>query len=255
MARLPRIDVVGIPQHIIVRGVDRQPCFFAHTDRALYLDILRDAAARHGAAIHAYTLMTNHVHLLATGGSPGALSSMMQLVGLRYVRRINGLYGRTGTLFEGRFRASLVQSERYFLSCLRYIELNPLRARMVELPMDYPWSSCRHHVGAERNDWLTPHEEYLRLGASDAARWHAYSELLATSIGDDEILRIRKHTNRNCALGDEPFQSRIAALLGRRVRIARSGRPWPARGGSPDSDAYPSGPTDRARSAPADKVT
>jgi len=235
MARLPRIDVVGVPQHIIVRGVDRQPCFFDRSDRTLYLEILRDAASRCNAAVHAFVLMTNHVHLLATGGLPGALSSMMQLTGLRYVRRVNGLYMRTGTLFEGRFRGSLVQSERYLLSCMRYIELNPVRARMVERAEDYPWSSYQNNAGIERAGWLTPHDEYLRLGTSEAERVQAWRNLVSITLDDNEMSSIRNHAARNRVLGDKVFQQHIADMLGRRVHIMPPGRPWPARNRSAGS--------------------
>ena len=232
MSRLPRIDVVGVPQHIVVRGVDRQPCFFRDADRALYLGIVANAAARYSVAVHAFVLMTNHVHLLASGRALGALSAMMQLTGLRYVRRVNGLYGRTGTLFEGRFRGSLVQSDRYLLACMRYIELNPVRARMVDRPEDYVWSSYKNNAGLERADWLTPHDEYLRLGASARERAHAWRDLVLAALGDDELADIRNHVNRNRVLGDPRFQQHIAAMLGRRVHIAPPGRPWPGRIGA-----------------------
>ena len=224
MPRLPRIDVVGVPQHIVVRGVDRQPCFFADADRRLYIQIVADAARRSNVAIHAFVLMTNHVHLLSTGRVPGALSAMMHRVGLRYVRRVNTRYGRTGTLFEGRFRASLVQSERHLLACMRYIELNPVRARMVDRPEDYPWSSFRRNAGIACADWLSPHEEYLHLGTSADARAKAWRDLVTTGSSDAELSNIRNHVNRNCALGDSRFQKSIAELLGRRVHIVPRGR-------------------------------
>ena len=226
MARLPRIDVVGVPQHIVVRGVDRQPCFFRDADRALYLEFAADAAARCGVAIHAYVLMTNHVHLLASGAMHGAISAMMQRIGSRYVRRVNGLYERTGTLFEGRFHGSLVQSDRYVLACMRYIELNPVRARMVAQSEDHPWSSYRRHAGMEHAAWLTPHDEYVRLGASESERATAWRELVATAMDAAELASIRDHVNRNRVLGDSTFQQSIATMLGRRVHIVPRGRPW-----------------------------
>ncbi len=231
MSRLPRIDLVGVPQHIVVRGVDRQPCFFRDADHALYLDILIHAAARHSVAIHAFVLMTNHVHLLATGSSLGGVSAMMQLIGLRYVRRVNGLYGRTGTLFEGRFRGSLVQSDRYLLACMRYIEVNPLRARMVNRPEHYPWSSYRCNAGLEHNSWLTRHEQYMRLAPTERERTQAWRALVSSAPGKDEWDVIRNHLRRNCVLGDRSFQECIAATLGRRVHIAPPGRPLPKRVG------------------------
>jgi len=137
MARLHRIDIPDIAQHVIVRGVDRQPCFFADADYESYLAILRASAASSDCAIHAFVLMTNHVHLLLSGNVAGAVSATMHRAGLRYVGHVNRRHGRTGTLFEGRFRSSLVQTERYLLTCMRYIELNPVRACMVARPGDY----------------------------------------------------------------------------------------------------------------------
>jgi putative transposase len=225
MARLPRIDIPGVPQHVIVRGVDRQPCFFNETDCLDYLACLREVAAERGVAVHAFVLMTNHVHLLATGSIPRSISAMMQGIGRRYVRRVNRLYGRTGTLFEGRFRASLVQSERYLLTCMRYIELNPVRASMVGDPAAYRWSSFRGNAGIEPMGWLQPHEEYLRLGSDSRLRAAAYQDLFNAAIGSEELATIRLHVNKDCVLGGERFQTAIAATIGRRVHIIRSGRP------------------------------
>lgn len=244
-ARLPRIDVVGVPQHIVVRGVDRQPCFFASSDRRLYLALLREAAARCGVAVHAYVLMTNHVHLVATGQASGALSAMMQIVGVRYVRRINDAHSRTGTLFEGRFRSSLVQSERYLLACMRYVELNPVRAAMVGRAEDYPWSSYRSNAGFEHAGWLAPSDEYLRLGDTAAARGSAWRDLVAMALGDDELASIRKHVNANRVLGGERFQNELATMLGRRVHILPPGRPWHAR----DMTTDPSSPAVAGRTS------
>ncbi len=128
MARLPRLDMPGVPQHVIQRGNNRTACFFDPADYTFYLECLGEAAQKARCAVHAYVLMTNHVHLLVTAEVPGGLSLMMQSLGRRYVRYVNRLYGRTGTLWEGRFKSSLVESERYFLTCSRYIELNPVRA-------------------------------------------------------------------------------------------------------------------------------
>src|SRR5690242_10953001 len=139
MARYPRLDLPDVPQHIVQRGNNRGACFFCDGHRRLYLDLLGEAAAATGVAIHAYVLMTNHVHLLATPRREGAVSALMQVVGRRYVQWINKSRGRTGTLFDGRFKANLVQSERYLLCCYRYIELNPVRAGLVVDPAEYAW--------------------------------------------------------------------------------------------------------------------
>ena len=141
MARQPRLDLRGIPQHVVQRGNDRQACFTAETDYLRYLQELREASSKHDCAIHAYVLMTNHVHLLITPATTGAISRMMQAVGRRYVGSFNARYRRTGTLWEGRFKAALVDTDRYLLTCYRYIELNPVRAHMTDDPADYPWSS------------------------------------------------------------------------------------------------------------------
>jgi putative transposase len=224
MGRLPRIDVPGVPEHVIARGVDRQPCFFDDSDYITYLEHLRAAATKADVAIHAFVLMTNHIHLLATGALPRSISVMMQAVGRRYVRRVNQTYRRTGTLFEGRFRASLVQSERYLLTCMRYIELNPVRAGMASNPADYRWSSFRSNAGLENNGWLQPHPEYLRLGVGRNVH-AAYRELFKTSIDTDDIRAIRLHINKDCVLGSERFQTEIAVMLGRRAHVAPVGRP------------------------------
>jgi putative transposase len=162
--------------------------------------------------------MTNHIHLLATGALPHSISVMMQAVGRRYVRHI------PSTLFKGRFRASLVQSERYLLTCMRYIELNPVRAGVASSPADYRWSSFHSNAGLERNDGSQPHPEYLRLGVGRDV--HAgYRELFRTSIDTEDIRAIRLHINKDCVLGSERFQTEIAVMLGRRAHVAPVGRP------------------------------
>jgi REP-associated tyrosine transposase len=225
MARLPRIDVPGVSQHVVGRGVDRQPCFFRTADYDKYLEIVQEAAVDCHCAIHAYVLMTNHVHLLVTGKRALAVSSMMKLVGGRYVRRINSLYGRTGTLFEGRFKASLVQTDRYLLTCMRYIELNPVRAGIVAAPDGYRWSSYPMNAGINRSGWLTPHDEYVKLGRSLTERWDIYRALFSEALGAADLDAIRLHVQKNCALGDNRFQAQVALMLERRVRVTPRGRP------------------------------
>jgi putative transposase len=225
MARPPRLDVPSVPQHVVVRGVDRKPCFYANGDFAAYLDDLSCSAQERTCAIHAYVLMTNHVHLLVTGATLGAVSRLMQCVGRRYVRRFNAAWRRTGTLFEGRFRASVVESERYLLTCMRYIELNPVRAGMVRSPFDYRWSSVHTNAGLRHEDLVTAHEEYRRLGNSDAERAAAYRDILAQGIESSDIDMIRQHVNRDCALGSAAFQIAMARVTGRRAHIKEGGRP------------------------------
>jgi putative transposase len=225
MARLPRLDIPGVPQHLIQRGNNRSACFFEEQDRFAYLDYLRETSQRNACAIHAYVLMTNHIHLLVTGGKKGAVSAMMQALGLRYVRYINRVYRRTGTLFEGRFKSSLVQSERYLLTCYRYIELNPVRAALVADPGDYRWSSYRHHALGDPNGLITDHSEYLSLGDTPGERRSAYTELIKEVLPDEDIAAIRLHLNKDCALGTRGFQDRIEAVAKRRARVAAPGRP------------------------------
>ena len=224
MARQPRIDLAGIPQHIIQRGNNREPCFFAVADRQCYLKWLHMAAEKYGGLVHAYVLMTNHVHLLATGNERGALSRMMQSLGRRYVRYVNSNYHRTGTLWEGRYKSSLVDSDRYLLTCYRYIELNPVRAGFAKTPGDYRWSSFHHNARGVRNAVVTPHTTYLSLGKSAAARQSAYRALFRKPIGDD-IEAIRTHVAQGKPLGSETFRNQVEAVLNRRVRLARLGRP------------------------------
>lgn len=182
------------------------------------------AAEKYGGLVHAYVLMTNHVHLLATGKEPGALSRMMQSLGRRYVRYVNSNYHRTGTLWEGRYKSGLVDSDRYLLTCYRYIELNPVRAGFAKTPGDYRWSSFHHNAQGVRDAVVAPHATYLSLGKSAAARQSAYRKLFQKPIGDD-IEAIRTHLTQGKPLGSETFKNQIEATLNRRVRLARLGRP------------------------------
>jgi putative transposase len=225
MARQPRIDLAGIAQHIIQRGNNRQACFFADVDRHHYLEWLHQAAEKYGGCIHAYVLMTNHVHLLATGAEVGALGRMMQSLGRRYVRYVNSSNRRTGTLWEGRYKSSLIDSDQYLLTCYRYIELNPVRAGIVTLPEEYGWSSFHRNASGKKDELITPHATYLSLGKSEEARLSAYRRLFREAVDDDDIATIRDHVNQGRALGSEAFINRIEATLNRRVRLARRGRP------------------------------
>lgn len=164
MARQPRFDLPGIPQHVVQRGNNRLPCFMDDLDRQRYLQCLRQALGRFGCRLHAYVLMSNHVHLLLTPGEAGALSRLMHTFARNYAGLFNGRHGRTGTLWEGRYKACLVDSGSYFLACSRYIELNPVRAWMVARPGDYPWSSYGAHAGEREDALLMAHPEYLALG-------------------------------------------------------------------------------------------
>jgi putative transposase len=225
MARLPRIDLAGVPQHVLQRGNNRAACFFQPADYTFYLDSLRQAAHQHNCAVYAYVLMTNHVHLLVSGAETGCVSAMMQTLGRRYVRAINQRYGRSGTLWEGRFKSSVVDSERYLLTCMRYIECNPVRAAMVRQPGDYRWSSYRRHALGAGDDWLMDHACYFALGRDTVSRQEAYQALFKEPLLVQELSIIRNRIQRSGVLGNDRFAAEIEAILGRRVRPAKPGRP------------------------------
>jgi len=227
MARLPRCDLAGIAQHVIQRGNDRQACFATDNDYLQYRRELAEAARRFGCAVHAYVLMTNHVHILVTPAEAGAVSHMMQAIGRRYVACFNARYRRTGTLWEGRFKASLVDSERYVLTCYRYIELNPVRAGMVPEPAAYRWSShaCNGHGASDAG--LVPHPSYVALGNADTDRREAYRALFARELGATDLENIRAHTQQQRALGSARFRAQMEALVGRNLEVRPGGRPRP----------------------------
>ena len=228
MARLPRYVVPDQPQHIIQRGNNRQVIFAAEADFQFFRDALVDAAAKHGLAIHAYAWMTNHIHLLATPDSEDSISKVFQSVGRKYVQYFNFSYKRSGTLWEGRYRATVVDSERYLLMVMRYIELNPVRAGMVAHPRDYPWSSYRANAQGDAGlnlDWVTPHLEYRRLGKSPAERQDAYRQLFRASLPKDDLQAIRDCTHKGWALGRGRFVEKIEALTQRRAASKGVGRP------------------------------
>ena len=188
MARLPRFIIPDQPQHIIVRGNNREPIFLADTDYYFYLEILKNACEKHNCDLHAYVLMTNHVHLLITPHTEHGLSKVMQMIGRYYVQHFNYTYQRTGTLWEGRYKATLIDSEQYLLTCYRYIELNPVRAKgLVEAPEDYIWSSYRYNTMGKGSRIVTPHDEYLKLGQSDEERQAAYRELFNETLTDKVV--------------------------------------------------------------------
>ena len=182
MARRPRLEFPSTPARVVQRGNNRLPCFFHDDDYCAYLESLQESSVNTGVHVHAYVLMTNHVHLLLTAHAPHAVSHMMQALGRRYVRYINGVYRRTGTLWEGRFKSSLIDTRSYLLTCYRYIELNPVRAAMIASPAMYRWSSyARNALGAPQR-LVTPHPEYTALGSSDSQRCAAYRELFQAAL-------------------------------------------------------------------------
>ena len=215
----------GIPAHIVQRGNNREPCFFAEDDYRFYLDRLYLALKRYRIQLHAYVLMANHVHLLLTPAEADGISRMMSLLGQHYVQYINRTYRRSGTLWEGRHKASIVHAEEYLLSCYRYIELNPVRAGMVERPDAYPWSSYRYHAWGEENRLIRDHDLYVTLGRTETARQYAYRELFRVEMPDKAIHSIRHACYYNHPLGNDRFKEKIEATLKRRVGRARLGRP------------------------------
>lgn len=200
MARLPRIEVAGSPHHVIQRGNNREAVFLDVQDRRRYLDLLREIGSASAVAVHAYVLMTNHVHLLVTPSIEGSLSRAMQALGRRYVRWFNDRHGRTGTLWEGRFRSAPIGADRYVLACMRYIELSPVRARLVAAADEYSWSSFKHHVGLAVDAVITDHALYWSLGNTPYERQSAYRRLFDESLPADKIEEIRLGAQRGCAL-------------------------------------------------------
>lgn len=225
MARVPRIDLPGIAQHIVQRGNDRQACFADDADFLHYRQELGEAACKHECTLHAYVLMTNHVHLLVTPQVPGASSRMMQAIGRRYVGSFNARYRRTGTLWEGRFKSALVDSEHYVLACYRYIELNPVRAGMVAAAFDYRWSSHAHNARGVSDPRIHAHPTYRALGATHAERLKAYKHLFNGALTDSDAHALRLATHQQKTFGSERFRLQIEKLAQRELQVRPRGRP------------------------------
>ncbi len=225
MPRRARVAVAGIPWHIIQRGNNRSACFYSPGDYSLYLHLLEEQARQYACAIHAYCLMTNHVHTLLTPDTVNGPSLMMKSLGQRYVQYINRTYQRSGTLWEGRFKSCLAQSENYLLTCSRYIELNPVRAAMVDGPGQYRWSSFACNGEGKFDKLISYHPRYLSLGSSKQERCRAYRNFVGAQDDGKAIAAIRRATQGNYVLGDSQFSSEIEQILGRRVLPGKSGRP------------------------------
>jgi putative transposase len=226
MARHPRLEVPGIPLHVIQRGNNRGLCFLADADRSLYLLCMREASYRHQCAIHAYVLMPNHVHLLVTPQATGGVAAMMQDVGRRYVRIFNDEHGRTGTLWEGRYKSSLIDTETYLMTCHRYIELNPVRAGLIADPGSYRWSSHRHYAFGLDDPQISKHPIFDRLGDNPTSRCCAFRALFREPIEAESIERIRLTTNQGWALGSDVFLDQVERISGQIVRPPKRGRPF-----------------------------
>jgi len=223
MARLPRLNLAGVPQHIIQRCNNRQVCFFEDQDYKVYLVKLLEFSKKYQVAVHAFVLMTNHVHILATPSIDTGVSQMMQSLGRYYVRYINVKYRRSGTLWEGRFKSTLVQSDFYLLSVMRYIELNPVRAKMVQLVSEYPWSSFQHNGLGKKIELIASHSVYKVLASSKSERLKGYIQLFDEQLSDHSIQEIRDATNKSWVLGDENFKLQIEEQIHRRCSPQQRG--------------------------------
>lgn len=225
MPRRPRIKLAGMPQHIVQRGINRESCFHAEEDYHFYLHWLEKAAADWRCDVHAIVLMTNHVHLLVTPEADTGIAKLMQAIGRRYVQYINRSYRRTGSLWEGRYKSSVVQAESYLLTCMRYIELNPVRAAMVKDPGQYRWSSYRHNGLGQTDSRITPHSVFLAIDRDAATRQAAYRAMFRSGLDDEALADIRLALSQGQPLGQRRFSDQICAARGVRRTRKKPGRP------------------------------
>ena len=229
MPRHARLRLPGFPLHVVQRGINRSVCFGDDSDRTLYLGLLGELAPLFGCEVHAFVLMGNHVHLLLTPQQPESSSLLMKNLGQRYVQNFNRRHARTGSLWEGRFHSSIVDTENYFLCCQRYIELNPVRAKMVGHPAAYRWSSYRTHGLGEPSHFLTLHGCYLGLGPDPAARQSSYAAFCDLTPVERELQQIRAAVSSGFILGSEAFVKGLGDAIGKRGLSARKRRPNPRR--------------------------
>ncbi len=225
MPRKPRFTLPGIPQHIIQRGNNRKPCFFDQEDFQRYLIDLKAALQNNECELHAYVLMSNHIHMLVTPFVVHGVSHVMQDLGRKYVKYINRKYKRTGTLWEGRYKACLVDSEAYLLTCMRYIELNPVRAGMVIHPGEYGWSSYATNAQGRVDDILSRHPVYTALGDSDVKRQRIYRDLFTRHPDFEQVSAIRTALNQELVIGRDDFKEKLEQVSMRQTRRGKDGRP------------------------------
>lgn len=225
MPRQPRLTLAGEAHHVIQRGNNKQAIFFCDADRRLFLTEFGEALTKYDCRLHAYALMTNHIHLLITPGRDEAIGQLMQSLGRTYVGYINRTYQRTGTLWEGRFKSTIVDAEDYVMACYRYIEANPVRARMVADAGDYVWSSYSANALGEANSLISDHDVYIGLGHTAEIRRTEYRALFAEGLGEDVVATIRDATQRGWVPGSDRFRRQIQEALGRRVERPVRGRP------------------------------
>ena len=214
MPRKPRFFLPNVPVHMMIRGNNRQPVFAEAEDYFAYRTWLREASELHECSINAYVLMTNHVHILMSAENTKNISKLSQALGRKYVPYFNHKYGKSGTLWEGRFKASSIDSEPYLLACYRYIELNPVRAGMVTESIDYAWSSYHSNANGDTDITITPHPIYLRLGKTKAQRQSEYKSLFSHDLSDSLISQIQQTTQTGTPLGSDKFRNEIEELLG-----------------------------------------
>jgi putative transposase len=215
----------GIPAHIVQRGNNRNVCFFAKDDYLVYKEALAKGLKRYGGFLHAYCLMTNHVHLLITPADTDSISRVIQHVGRQYVKYVNKRYRRSGTLWEGRHKGSLVDAENYLLACYRYIEMNPVAAGIASRPDDYPWSSYRANALDEHDALITAHDLYSEMGRGVEDRFSAYRDLFNSEIAEADINQISQALSRNPPTGGRHFKLQIETALGRKIGTGFRGRP------------------------------
>ena len=225
MARLSRLTLAGYPHHIIQRGNNRQPIFLSAADYQMMLALLDENAKKFGVTLHAYVLMSNHFHLLATPATAEGLPQMMQAVGRRYVRYFNDSQGRSGTLWEGRYRSTLIDADAYLLACMAYFDLNPVRDGSVSQARDYPWSSHGHYVGLRADRLLTPHPLLWALGNTPFAREAAYAARVEAGITPEQQHALTESALSGWALGGEKFVADLQKRTDRRVQKNQPGRP------------------------------
>lgn len=226
MPRQPRVVLPGYPHHVIQRGHNQAPVFLERADHRFYLQLLADWKARLGCKVYAYCLMTNHVHLVIDPGETAKkLALLMKRVAGRYTRHVNNVEQRSGTAWNGRFSSSPIDTDRYLMACCRYVELNPVRAGMVSVPQDYPWSSYRHKVGQSLCQWLDEDPCYTELGSTPSERVARYHAWVLDSIPDGEWQFIRAAARRGQLTGDKRFREAVSRRLGRRIASRGPGRP------------------------------
>lgn len=233
MARLARLYVPDQPQHVILRGLDQQPAFVDDQDYELFIDCLKAAARDHHLAVHAYVLLPRQVQLLVTPSDEASLPKAMQAVGRRYVAHFNRRYSRRGTLWEGRYRATVIEGERYFLLASRVVEMSPVRAQLVTSADAYRWSSYRHHVGLTVDSLITDHPLYWALGNTPFERQRAYKELCEQPLDERQADQLQQATLKGWVLGGETYREWAARTANRRVSPLPRGRPRKARENTP----------------------